>query len=158
MTLVPAGQHTLKGFSRASDATLKLGDFWIDKFEVSNQDYKNFVDHGGYGNASLWPAVDVRTLRDKTGILGPRGWTGGTFPEGKAKFPVTGVSWHEASAYCVAQGKSSDVCQWEKAARSAMHTALGVTFPWGLLDPATINSRANFESSGPLPVDSFPSA
>jgi len=37
-----------------------------------------------------------------------------------------------------------------------MHTPLGVTFPWGLLDPTAIQERANFESAGPAPVDSYP--
>jgi formylglycine-generating enzyme required for sulfatase activity len=46
--------------------------------------------------------------------------------------------------------------QWEKAARASMHTVFGVIFPWGLLDPRNVAQRANFESAGTAPVDSFP--
>ena len=63
-----------------------LRDFWIDRFEVTNRQFKTFVDAGGYRREELWkhPFVENgRTLpwaeamtrfRDKTGRPGPSTW------------------------------------------------------------------------------------
>ena len=157
MAFVPGGAHRLRGYSRTSDASAKLDDYFIDKFEVSNHDFKAFIDAGGYNKRQLWPSAEVTVaLKDKTRLPGPRGWVAGTFPDGKQTHPVTGVSWYEASAYCQSQGKDlPTLFQWERAARSSMHIAGGIIFPYGLLDPRTAPQRANFESSGTTPVDSF---
>jgi class 3 adenylate cyclase len=50
------------GMTRVSGATLpygELGDFFIDKFEVSNKQYKNFVTQGGYEKSAYWPELMV---------------------------------------------------------------------------------------------------
>ena len=39
-------------------------------------------------------------FRDETGRPGPSTWEVGTYPEGQARYPVSGVSWFEAVAYC----------------------------------------------------------
>ena len=157
MAYVPAGEHKLRGFSRPSEASAKLGDYFIDRFEVSNRDFKAFAEGGGYSKRQLWQSPDVAAiLKDKTGLPGPRDWIGGAFPEGKQNHPVTGVTWYEASAYCQSQGKNlPTLFQWERAARGSLHTAFGIIFPWGLLDARDVAQRANFESSGTVPVDSF---
>ena len=98
----------------------ELPPYWIDKFEVSNREYQKFVDGGGYTKREYWPAFteNGRTLswdeamarfRDSSGRPGPAGWAGGHYPEGQAEFPVTGVSWYEATAYAAAMGKSLPV-------------------------------------------------
>ena len=86
-------------------------DFWIDRYEVTNRQYKAFVDAGGYRRQEFWrePFIkDGRTIswaeamagfRDATGRAGPATWELGSFPGGQADFPVTGVSWYEADAY-----------------------------------------------------------
>jgi hypothetical protein len=83
----------------------------IDRFEVTNRQFQVFLDSGGYANHAYWtqPFVDgARTLswaeamerfRDSTGRPGPATWSGSHFPEDKAEWPVTGVSWYEAAAY-----------------------------------------------------------
>jgi dienelactone hydrolase len=45
-------------------------------------------------------------FRDRTGRSGPSTWELGTYPEGEAAYPVTGVSWYEAAAYAEFAGKS----------------------------------------------------
>src|ERR1700750_2763352 len=56
-------------------------------------------------------------LRDTTGRPGPSTWVAGHYPEGAADFPVSGVSWFEASAYAAFAGKSLPVVgQWYRAA------------------------------------------
>ncbi len=58
-------------------------------------------------------------FRDRTGRPGPATWEVGSFPEGQADFPVSGVSWHEAAAYAEFAGKSLPTLHhWFRAADS----------------------------------------
>lgn len=94
-----------------------LGTCWLDKYEVTNAEYKAFIDAGGYSRAEYWrrPFVDRgRTLSwadasrrfvDATGRPGPAGWQLGEYPEGQGNLPVSGVSWYEADAYAAWAGK-----------------------------------------------------
>jgi serine/threonine protein kinase/formylglycine-generating enzyme required for sulfatase activity/dienelactone hydrolase len=102
-----------------------LPSFYIDRFEVTNRQYQEFVDSGGYAKRELWPDKFVEdgrelswseamdTFRDSTGRPGPSTWEGGHYPEGQADYPVSGVSWYEASAYAAFAGKSLPAfAQW----------------------------------------------
>ena len=40
-----------------------LRDFWIDKFEVTNRQFKTFVDAGGYRREDLWKQPFVENGR-----------------------------------------------------------------------------------------------
>jgi eukaryotic-like serine/threonine-protein kinase len=98
-----------------------LPPYYVDRFEVTNREYQRFVDDGGYTKRQYWPAVfteDGRGLpweeamvrfRDTSGRPGPATWEGGHYPEGQADFPVSGVSWYEATAYAASVGKSLPV-------------------------------------------------
>ena len=109
----------------------KLPQYYIDRYEVTNRDYQKFVDSGGYEKKEYWTEKFTQgghdlswneamaQFRDPTGRPGPSTWTGGHFPEGKADFPVSGVSWFEASAYAAFAGKSLPIlAQWYHAAPS----------------------------------------
>ncbi len=87
---------------------INLPAFSIDKYEVTNGQYKKFMD------AAKHPA--------------PEFWEGGALPAGKEKHPVTGVMWNDAVAYCKWAGKRLPTEEeWEKAARGTD----GRIFPWG---------------------------
>ena len=113
MVPVPGGSFTV-GIA----GTVALPDFWMDKLEVTNSDFKRFVDAGGYRESKYWkePLREgdrvmgfdeaVRRFRDATGRTGPATWELGTYPEGKGDFPVGGISWFEAAAYAEFAGKS----------------------------------------------------
>ncbi len=93
-------------------------EFLADRFEVTNAQYKRFVDAGGYTNESYWKypfysegkeltrEKALSLFIDKTGRQGPASWEAETYPEGKDNHPVTGVSWYEAAAYAEFAGKS----------------------------------------------------
>ncbi|HUO67061.1 MAG TPA: protein kinase [Gammaproteobacteria bacterium] len=105
-----------------------LPPFFIDRFEVTNREYQEFVDKGGYETQAYWKQPFVRDgrelpwseamalFRDSTGRAGPSTWAGGHYPADKADYPVTGLSWFEAAAYAEFVGKSLPVfAQFAKA-------------------------------------------
>jgi len=109
----------------------KLPSYSIDRFEVTNRDYQKFVDSGGYEKKEYWTEKFMRDghelpwaeamaeFRDTTNRPGPAGWVAGHYADGQADFPVSGVSWYEASAYAAFAGKSLPVvAQWYTAAPS----------------------------------------
>jgi hypothetical protein len=131
-----------------------LPPFYIDRFEVTNRQYQDFVDKGGYKKQEYWKQKffrDGRELsweqamdlfRDTTGRPGPSTWEAGRYPEGQADYPVSGVSWYEAAAYAAFAGKNLPaIAQWYKAA----HTALA----------RYIVRQSNFSGSGLAPVGKF---
>jgi serine/threonine protein kinase len=164
MVFVPGGDYRLRAMRRPTNELVKLDDYWIDRCEVTNREYRDFVDGGGYENEKFWtqPFVkDDRTLswaeamrefRDVTGHAGPRGWSKGSYPEGEAEHPVVGITWYEAAAYAAFRGKClPTIYQWEKAARNGAVSPFGAIMPWGLHQGPTIG-RANLEGKGTVAV------
>jgi len=166
MVSVPGGDYRLVSWSRPTDQRVRLDDYLIDKYEVSNQEYKEFVNAGGYLKREFWthPFVKdgrtvpwdeaVRTLVDRTGLPGPRTWSNQSFPEGKAEYPVADVTWYEAEAYAEFRGKRlPTIFEWEKAARNGFTQPAGVSgMPWGAFYPGDpLEGRANF-GTGPQPT------
>jgi serine/threonine protein kinase/formylglycine-generating enzyme required for sulfatase activity len=168
MTFVSSGDYRLASSMRPTDDKVKLDDYFIDKYEVSNKDYGEFVSAGGYGRQEYWkvPVVkDGRTLswseamslfHDRTSLPGPREWANQDFAAGRSDHPVTGITWYEAAAYAEFKGKKlPTVFQWEKAARNGEHLDASYKMPWGDLFPGdSMEHRANFDNNGTVPVDS----
>jgi dienelactone hydrolase len=109
-----------------------VGEFLADRFEVTNKEFKRFVDSGGYNNKSYWKFpiyIDgneiswesvINRFIDKTGKPGPASWEVGTYPDGQENYPVIGISWYEASAYATFAGKRlPSVYQWSVMAETA---------------------------------------
>ena len=116
----PAGMVYVRGGRRRWDQTrtVQLPDFWMDRYEVTNREFKRFVDAGGYRDRKYWKeSFDVvERFRDRTGRPGPATWELGTFPEGQADYPVSGVSWYEAAAYAeFADKRLPTVFHWRRA-------------------------------------------
>ena len=108
-----------------------LGDYVIDQHEVTNEEYKRFVDAGGYQKREFWKQPfldDARTiLRGTTpshvcatrrAAPAPRPGRWAAYPKGLEKHPVAGVSWYEAAAYAEFAGKSlPTIYHWSRAAQ-----------------------------------------
>ncbi|HUP45268.1 MAG TPA: SUMF1/EgtB/PvdO family nonheme iron enzyme, partial [Thermoanaerobaculia bacterium] len=115
---------------------LPVDTYWLDRFEVTNRQFKEFVDAGGYSDEALQP------FRDATGRPGPATWSLGTFPDGAADLPVGGVSWHEADAYCRAAGKTlPTIYHWFSAV--------------GQEQLSDILRLSNFDGEEPAPVGKY---
>ncbi len=112
MVLVPAGEFIRGTNNRLPDEgpehVVNLKAFYIDKYEVTNLQYKKFID-----------ATDRKP---------PKLFRNGLPPTGKVDHPVVFVSWFDAKKYCQWAGKRlPDDKEWEKAARGTD----GRTYPWG---------------------------
>jgi serine/threonine protein kinase/formylglycine-generating enzyme required for sulfatase activity/predicted esterase len=134
---------------------LPLKDYWIDQYEVTNRQFKAFVDQGGYQKREYWKVDFQRDgkqlsreeamalFRDAAGQAGPKDWVQGEYPKGQDDYPVTGISWFEAAAYAEFAGKSlPTIYHWNRAA--------------GPSSAATIVPASNFGGAGILPVGSKP--
>jgi serine/threonine-protein kinase len=83
--------------------------FFIDRTEVTNEQYQKFIDATGYAS--------------------PPSWQGNRFPGGANTLPVTDVSWEDANAYAKWAGKRLPTEEeWEFAARGTDERRI---YPWG---------------------------
>jgi dienelactone hydrolase len=150
---IPPGMVRAAGgvFQYRSAAPVELADYWLDKYEVSNKQFKEFVDRGGYQKKEFWKQPFVKSgktlsfdealaeFKDSTGRPGPSTWELGTYPEGRADYPVGGVSWYEAAAYAEFAGKSlPTIYHWFKAADISIFS--------------DILKLSNFGGEGPAPA------
>ena len=157
MLRVPAGPFTGAVGVGVPDElpAVQVGAHWLDQHEVTNQEFKKFVDAGGYDERELWTSSlfhkgrelswedGIALFRDATGRPGPATWELGTYPDGENDLPVGGMSWHEAAAYCAFAGKSlPTIYHWFRAAAQAQFS--------------DILRFSNFGSDGAAPVGSYP--
>jgi dienelactone hydrolase len=132
--------------------------FTIARHEVTNREYKEFVDAGGYESPDYWLDLTFRdgdtVLRwgearqrfiDSTGRFGPAGWQLGAYRSGEAEFPVGGVSWYEAMAYARFRGAMlPTIHHWTRAAQSPVDAIFNTS--------AAIAFASRFSASGPVPA------
>ncbi len=137
----------------ARGTVVHVGQVFVDRHQVTNRQYQQFVAAGGYEQMAIWqPEIwaGVLDFVDRTGCPGPRFWTDGNSPTGKEDHPVVGICWYEAAAYARWVGKRllTDA-EWVKAA--CWPVALGQNshvqrrYPWG---DAMDYEKANLWASG----------
>jgi formylglycine-generating enzyme required for sulfatase activity len=157
MVTIPAGEFQMGcdpdhngGYSCDSDEqplhTVYLDAYAIDKYEVTNAEYAEFLNIEGNqeeGN-DTWVDADDPDVRiyESAGV-----WHADT---GYEDHSVIEVTWYGARAYCQWQGKRLPTeAEWEKAARGSSDTRM---YPWGNEDPDC--SRLNYYyGSGPCVGD-----
>ena len=141
MVLIPAGSFQMGSDSGGSDEkpvhTVYLDAFYIDVYEVTNAQYRQFVEATGHREPPLWNNSDFN----------------------QSNRPVVGVTWHDAMAYAQwADKRLPTEAEWEKAARGGL---AGKTYPWG---DEISHDDANYGGTGgrdkwgseTAPVGSFP--
>ena len=131
----PIGRTEIAGRRDAAEIetpqhVVEMKPFYIDRTEVTNAQYKMFLD--------------------QTGHAAPKGWVGGKFAEGRENWPVVKVSWQDAVDYATWAGKRLPTeNEWEAAARGND----GRMYPWG---NEWLPGRANIASKGIIAVGSHP--
>ncbi len=144
MVCVPAGEFWMgaaEGDNQALDdekpgRQVFLDAYWIDRFEVTNAQYKTCVDAG-----VCTSPTDNRS-NTRSSYYGTDSYQ---------NFPVSFIDWNQANAYCawVGEGLPSEA-QWEKAGRGTD----GRLYPWG--NQAPTGSLANFSTNDTDAVGSYP--
>jgi len=153
---LPRGTVFVPGsVAQIEGARVELPPFYLDTYEVTNRQYKQFIDAGGYQMPGHWTGPFVkdgralswedarREMLDATGQPGPSTWRLGTYPQGQDDFPVQGVSWYEAAAFARYAGKRlPTVHHWRKAA------AVGSYY-------SDVIEHSNFGTKGPASVGAY---
>jgi gamma-glutamyl hercynylcysteine S-oxide synthase len=174
MIEIPAGTATL-GLSRRDEGafgwdneyesqSIDVPAFEIDKYKVTNGEFLDFVDAGGYENPAWWTEEDWN-WRAANGVRHPAFWSRirdqwyyrTMFDEIPLPldWPVY-VSHAEANAYARWAGKSlPSEAQWHRAAYGT-EDPTERTFPWGSAPPKPSKGNFDFRSWDPTPVGAFP--
>jgi formylglycine-generating enzyme len=133
MVLVPRGEFIMGSTEHQDEKphNVVLDAYYIDKYEVSNKNYKEFMKATGHAAPAYWD--DPRLS--------------------KPEQPVVGVNWYDSSAFCEWKGKRLPTeAEWERAAKGPDGHS---HYPWGhQLDP----SKANYGQivGRTTAVDSYP--
>jgi formylglycine-generating enzyme required for sulfatase activity/dienelactone hydrolase len=158
MVVVPAGRAPVGISGFATEDSVQLERFEIDRHEVTNRQFQEFVDAGGYARREYWKHDFVRDgrpltweaamglFRDSSGRPGPATWELGSHPAGQGDHPVSGISWYEAAAYAEFRGASlPTIYHWARAALEFTNSA-----------PirARIIEASNYAGKGPLAAGS----
>lgn len=129
MVVIPQGQfkfHSTHGDDFISypdynqDSIYEMHSFYMDKYPVTNRNFKKFIDATGYS-----PEDTVNFLKN---------WVHGSFPKGEGDFPVVYISYEDAKAYAAWAGKRLPTeIEWQYAAQTSKLNE----WPWEQKEPVT---------------------
>jgi formylglycine-generating enzyme required for sulfatase activity len=146
MIYIPAGSFLMGNSGVGKDGvygqpnelpqhSVYLSEYWIGKYEVTRGEYRQFMDAGGYANSAYWSTdgwswKGLRTQPDYWATQ--QNWSGSQPFTQTDYYPIVGVSYYEAEAYCNwAGGHLPTEAQWENAARWDPVNSHPNVYPWG---------------------------
>ena len=140
MVLVPAGEFPMGSNTDQDDEKpvhwVHLDDFTIDRYEVTNRKYLDFVKTTN----RPYTSEGYSGVAGRNPLIGP-------------SQPVMGVSWYDAYAYCQWAGlRLPTEAEWEKAARGTDARL----YPWGDQEPDTVRANCDSRLDSTTAVGSFP--
>ena len=155
MVLIPAWSFEMGSADADADDdegpvhTVHLDAFYMDTYEVTNAQFKAFVDAN-----PLWQKDNIAARFHKGDYLDE--WLGNAYPAGKANHPVVSVSWYAAMVYAAWAGKRLPTeAEWEYAARGGL---AGKKYPWGDDEPTPADANYGIvgEVGDATPVGQYP--
>jgi formylglycine-generating enzyme required for sulfatase activity len=132
---IPEGKVILgKGWNEKAHSvgkTFQVSTFLIAKYPVTNSQFAKFVKARGYKHSQWWTDIGWRESQDNIWTK-PKFWNNSKW--NNASYPVVGVSWYEATAFClwVSEMTGEKIMlpteqQWQRAAQGGD----GRAYPWG---------------------------
>ena len=153
MVLIPAGTFEMGSNDAEADDdeqpvhTVHLDAFYMDKHEVTNAQFKAFIDE----NPEWRKHWIADSHHDGKYLVS---WVGNDYPFGTADHPVVEVSWFAAMAYAKwAEKQLPTEAQWEYAARGGL---AGKKYPWGDAEPTSADANYDGNVWGTTPVGEYP--
>ena len=141
MVYIPAAENFEPG--------IELGAYYIDQFEVTNAQYKEFINATGNPAPDYWSndQFEVTSAQYKR-----------NYPVGMADYPVVYVTWNDAQGYASWLGKRLPTeAEWERAASGSKLKKEPPKWAWGNRWNGVITNFVNLSSgAGIMPVDRFP--
>ncbi len=143
---------------------IRLAPFRIARAPVTNSEFRDFVEAGGYARREWW-GNESWEWKSRAGLQAPKYWVKQDDAWAQRRFdrvtalrphdPVVHVSWHEAQAYCCFAGRRLPTeAEWECAASQDSRAKERRRYPWGGQFPDAI--RANLENAGVAAVEAYP--
>jgi formylglycine-generating enzyme required for sulfatase activity len=164
-TLPPAMVEIAGGTFVMGDAdkahSMTIAPFEIARYPLTNAQYKLFIDDDGYNPARPWWDKAGRAWLQNKKVRKPRYWDKERFGIARPNYPVVGISWYEAVAFCrwltqrLEDGyiyRLPTEAEWEYAARRDTRRI----YPWGNEEPDGERANFNLIYDGTTAVGCFP--
>jgi gamma-glutamyl hercynylcysteine S-oxide synthase len=145
--------------------TIQVKPFWIDVFPITNGEFAEFIDAGGYSRRECWSEAGWRWLQESS-VDAPKywarsgsGWVARSMDQSGPlipSHPVSHVCYYEAEAYARSKGKRLPTeIEWEAAASWDPVGHRTYAYPWG--DEPASSTLANLDqlTFGTAPVGSY---
>ncbi len=175
--LVPAGEFVL-GVDAVSEPhsldnernahVVDLPAFRIGRVPVTNSEWQQFVDDGGYRQQRWWSDRGW-AYRQQAGLTAPQFWNTGDLAGTRTRFghveqipgdePVQHVTYFEAEAYAAWAGaRLPTEEEWEKAAAWDPAAGKRRRFPWGASEPTEHLANLGGDALRPAPAGAYPAS
>jgi iron(II)-dependent oxidoreductase len=140
--------------------------FRIGRVPVTNDEWRQFVDDGGYREPRWWSQRGW-AHRERAGLTAPQFWNSGDLAGTRTRFghvedipadePVAHVTYFEAEAYAAWQGaRLPTEVEWEKACAWDPKADTRRRFPWGASEPTDASANLGGDALRPAPVGAYP--
>lgn len=126
---------------------VSVATFYIDKYEVSNEDFKKFLDSN-----PEWQKNNIPDSLHNGNYLDH--WKINNYPKGEDKYPIFNISWYAATAYCQWQNKRLPTeAEWEYV---ASNRGKHKNYPWGDAIPDSTKANYNNEFGKAIEIGRYP--